>query len=68
MENRVKFYSRSDLSLGYFKPRIEVVLSNYEENFIGERLVEDILELHSIAVILENKISYKNTEERRLKN
>ena len=46
MENRVKFYSRSDLSLGYFKPRIEVILSNYEENFIGEHLVEDILELH----------------------
>lgn len=68
MENRVKFYSRSDLSLGYFKHRIEVVLSNYEENFIGERLVEDILELHSIAVILENKIYFSDwNEERREK-
>lgn len=68
MENRVKFYSRSDLSLGYFKPRIEVVLSNYEENFIGEHLVEDILELHSIAVILENGIYFSDwNEERREK-
>lgn len=65
MENRVKFYSRSDLSLGYFKPRIEVILSNYEENFIGERLVEDILELHSIAVILENEIYFSDWNEER---
>lgn len=67
MENRVKFYSRSDLSLGYFKPRIEVVLSIYEKNFIGERLVEDILELHSIAVILENKIYFSDWNEERRK-
>lgn len=65
MENRVKFYSRSDLSLGYFKPRIEVILSNYEENFIGEHLVEDILELHSIAVILENEIYFSDWNEKR---
>lgn len=63
MKNRIKFYSENDLSIGFFKPRIDSILQSYEEKTIQEKTIEDIIELKIVTVFIEKQIFFNDWSE-----
>ena len=60
MKNRIKFYSENDLSIGFFKPRIDSILQSYEEKTIQEKTIEDIIELKIVTIFIEKQIFFND--------
>ena len=63
MKNRIKFYSGNDLSIGFFKPRIDSILQSYEEKTIQEKTIEDIIELKIVTTFIEKQIFFNDWNE-----
>ena len=67
MENRVKYYSKSDLSTGWNLKKIEEIIENYDETK-EEYDINGIIEFYNITKFLDNKLYLKNWDEGYINN
>lgn len=62
MEHRIKYYSKSDLSVGWNLQKIEEVIKEYDEKR-EDYEINDIIEFYNITKFLDNKLYLKNWDE-----
>lgn len=59
MEHRIKYYSKSDLSVGWNLQKIEEVINEYDEKRKDYK-INDIIEFYNITKYLDNELYLKN--------
>lgn len=59
MEHRIKYYSKSDLSIGWNLQKIEKVIKEYDEKREDYK-INDIIEFYNITKYLDNELYLKN--------
>ena len=67
MEHRVKYYSKSDLSIGWNLQKIEEVIKEYDEKR-EDYEINDIIEFYNITKFLDNKLYLNNWDEKYIDN
>lgn len=67
MEHRVKYYSKSDLSIGWNLQKIEEVIKEYDEKR-EDYEINDIIEFYNITKFLDNKLYLKNWDDKYIDN
>ena len=66
MNRRIKYYSSSDLSLGYHLQQVEPVLLQEEKTFTDYD-INDVIELYNIGLFFENNIYLKSWDDEKKK-
>lgn len=62
MEHKIKYYSKSDLSVGWNLQKIEEVIKEYDEK-IEDYKINDIIEFYNITKFLDNELYLKNWDK-----
>lgn len=62
MEHRIKYYSKSDLSVGWNLQKIEEVIKEYDEKREDYK-INDIIEFYNITKYLDNELYLKNWDK-----
>lgn len=62
MEHRIKYYSKSDLSVGWNLQKIEEVIKKYDEKR-EDYIINDIIEFYNITKYLDNELYLKNWDK-----
>lgn len=62
MEHRIKYYSKSDLSVGWNLQKIEEVIKEYDEKR-EDYIINDIIEFYNITKYLDNELYLKNWDK-----
>lgn len=62
MEHRIKYYSKSDLSVGWNLQKIEEVIKVYDEKR-EDYIINDIIEFYNITKYLDNELYLKNWDK-----
>lgn len=68
-KNYIKFYSKLDLSSGYYLEKAQVVLDNFKRNtYLNSKDVNSIIELYNIKQYFDNEIFLTNWTSEKIKS
>ncbi len=62
MKHRIKYYSKSDLSIGWNLQKIEEIIKEYDEKRKDYK-INDIIEFYNITKFLDNELYLKNWDK-----